>query len=397
MYLKLPKSESNARIEKLFDRLNSSGQKWDTALILSRLNQYYFTGTMQDAVLVLKSSGDLHLFVRRSYERAVCESTLENIHQMKSYKDMLSVLNADLGVTYIESEQVPLAMLERIKKYFSMEKLLGLDNTLLSLRSVKSSYELSFMEEAGKNHDKVLTKIVPKLLHEGITEAEMFGEIYLAMVKLGHQGVTRFNGFGIEMQIGQGGFGTSSLYPTNFDGPGGMLGMSAITPSIGSEGRKLSKGDLIFVDIGFGRMGYHTDKTQIYSFNEALSEKALRLHDECIKIQKSIVELLRPGNVPSKIYEEIMKSVSKEVLENHFMGYKGQKVSFLGHGIGLVINECPVIAKGFDEPLVKNMTFAIEPKCGVEGVGIVGVEDTYVVTENGGRCLTGGPSEVIIV
>lgn len=394
MYLTLPKSESNSRIEKLFANLNSFGVHWDTALILTRLNQYYLSGTMQDAVLVLKSSGDVHLFVRRSYERALSESPLENIHPINSYRDMLKVLKEDLGVTLIETEQVPLAMLERISKYFHMEKILPLDNQLLKLRSVKSSYELEFMEFAGKKQHHVLTNVVPEILHEGITEAEMYGEIYNAMIKEGHQGITRFMGFGIEMQIGQGGFGTNSLAPTNFDGPGGMLGMAACVPSCGNSDRKLAKGDLVFVDIGFGRMGYHTDKTQIYSFEKSLPDKALRLHEECLLLEKTIQGMLKPGAIPSEIYSEVLGMISPELSEN-FMGYRNRKVNFIAHGIGMVINECPVIAKGFDEPLEENMTFAVEPKCGVEGVGTVGVEDTYVVTKGGGRVLNGGGSYVL--
>jgi len=61
----------------------------------------------------------------------------------------------------------------------------------------------------------------------------------------------------------------------------------------------------------------------------------------------------------------------------------------LGHGIGLVVDEWPVIAEGFDEPLEQNMALAIEPKKGMPGVGMVGIENTFLVTTQGGRGLTG--------
>jgi Xaa-Pro aminopeptidase len=63
--------------------------------------------------------------------------------------------------------------------------------------------------------------------------------------------------------------------------------------------------------------------------------------------------------------------------------------------VGLHIDEYPVIAEGFTEPLLANMTIALEPKKGVGGVGMLGVEDTYAVTQTGGRCLTGGEKEII--
>ncbi len=91
-------------------------------------------------------------------------------------------------------------------------------------------------------------------------------ELYAAQVKHGHQGVGRFSMFQIEMGVGQIGFGESSIYPTNFDGPGGAYGMCPAVPFIGSRERKLKKGDLVFIDIAYGINGYHSDKTQVYVF-----------------------------------------------------------------------------------------------------------------------------------
>ena len=72
-----------------------------------------------------------------------------------------------------------------------------------------------------------------------------------------------------------------------------------------------------------------------------------------------------------------------------FMGFGQNTVKFLGHGIGLWIDESPVIAKGFDEPLEEGMVFAVEPKKGIPNVGLVGIENTFIVTHQGGRYLTG--------
>ena len=173
-----------------------------------------------------------------------------------------------------------------------------------------------------------------------------------------------------------------------------MLGASAIVPSVGSRDRLLAKGDLVFVDIGYGYNGYHTDKTQVYSFQGKLPDHALKLHEECIAVQRKAASLLAAGNIPSEIYAEILNSISPELSEN-FMGYKSRRVSFLGHGIGLVVNEWPVIALGFDSSLTENMVIALEPKAGVAGVGTVGVEDTYVVGRSGGECITGGGRSVL--
>ena len=71
------------------------------------------------------------------------------------------------------------------------------------------------------------------------------------------------------------------------------------------------------------------------------------------------------------------------------MGYGDRKVKFLGHGIGLHVNELPVLAKGFDEPIQEGMVFAVEPKVGIRDIGMVGLENTFIVTAEGGVCVTG--------
>jgi Xaa-Pro aminopeptidase len=79
------------------------------------------------------------------------------------------------------------------------------------------------------------------------------------------------------------------------------------------------------------------------------------------------------------------------------MALGGNKVRFIGHGIGLAIDEYPVIAKGFDAPLEAGMLFAVEPKIGIPGFGMVGVENTFEVTLEGGRCLTGSRFDIVCV
>ncbi len=85
------------------------------------------------------------------------------------------------------------------------------------------------------------------------------------------------------------------------------------------------------------------------------------------------------------------------VLQKNFMGYGHEQVPFLGHSIGLQVDELPVIARSFNEPLKPGMVFAIEPKSGIEEIGLVGVEETFVVTPDGPECLTGGAREIMVV
>lgn len=389
------KTELETRIQKLVGALAEANPEFETALVAGRINQYYLTGTMQDAVLILKRGGSAYLFVRKSVERAKDECPLDIIYPMGSYRDMLQVLPPDFGATYLEVETVPVAMLERFRKHFKIDKILPFEPVISARRAVKSSYELDLIRRSGEQHQILLGKIVPTLLREGISEAEFHGELFAVMMKLGFHGVTRFSMFQFDAVAGQLGFGENAVYPTNFDGPGGMRGMSAVSPGLGSRERKLRKGDLVFADVGFGIDGYHSDKTQVYSFGKTPDPEVIKVHRACLDIEKRCAEMLVAGAVPSRIYTKLTETLPPE-LSAGFMGY-GQSVKFLGHGIGLHVNELPVLARGFDEPLKENMVFAVEPKCGLPGVGTVGVEDTYIVKTGHSECVTGGGTDIITV
>lgn len=385
---KTPAIELQDRMERFRLRMDAEDPAWEFAAIFGRVNQFYFTGTMQDGVLLIPRTDEAVLWVRRSLERACDESLFPDIRPMKSFRDAAAGMGACPETVHVETETVPLALLQRIQKHFPFTTTASLDAQAAEIRSVKSAYEITIMEQAGRIHRHVLEDCVPGMLREGMSEAELGGEVFSLMVREGHHGITRFGRFGTEMVLGQLGFGENSLYPTCFDGPGGCRGAAPGAPVLGSRDRTLRDGDLVFVDCGCGVQGYHTDKTMTYMFGRSLSEDAIAVHRRCVEVQDETASLLRPGNVPSEIYATILDGLSSEFLES-FMGFGNRRAQFLGHGIGLTVDEVPVIARGFDEPLEEGMVFALEPKKGIRGVGMVGTENTFVVTRGGGRCITG--------
>ncbi|MDD1701520.1 MAG: Xaa-Pro peptidase family protein [Methanoregula sp.] len=383
----VPASELTARMTRFRDRMDRDNPDWEVAAITGKINLYYFTGTIQDGLLYIPQNGDAIFWVRKSYERAGEESEFPNIRRMSSYRDAAAVTGQIKKPVYLELDSVSLAQYGRIQKHFAFSGVQPLDAQVSAVRSVKSPYEFSLMERAGKIHRHVLEDCVPDLLAEGMDEVTLGTELYSAMVREGHQGIVRFGMFN-EMVLGQIDFGTSSICPTCVDTPGGISGLHPSVPLMGSRERKLKTGDLVVIDIGCGVEGYHTDKTMTYMFGKPVPEEAIRAHERCVAIQDETASLLKPGAIPSEIYSTVMNGLEPEFLEN-FMGYGKHTVKFLGHGIGLLIDELPVIAKGFDEPLQERMAFAIEPKKGIRGVGLVGIENTFAVTPGGGRSLTG--------
>jgi Xaa-Pro dipeptidase len=396
LHMQIPFSELSRRLNCFRQIMNIQNPDWELGVIFSKVNLYYYTGTMQEGMLLIPRNDEAVFWVRRSFERAKDESLFPVIKQMESFKDAAASINEIPKTIFLETEIVPLAMLQRFQKYFPSKSIRPLDGQVSWVRARKSSFELALMEHCGEIHGRVLEGIVPGLLYEGISEVDFALEIYSAMVREGHQGQVRFGMFDTEMVLGHVAFGESSIYPTSFNGPGGNYGVGPAVPSLGSRTRKLKTGDLVFVDIGCGYCGYHTDKTMTYIFRETLPVEAQMVHRQCVEIQMEIASMLKPGSIPSSIYQEITGKLSPEFLQN-FMGFGNRQVKFLGHGIGLTIDEAPVIAKGFDDPIEEGMVFALEPKKGIPNIGMVGIENTFIVTKDGGKCITGDNPGLIFV
>lgn len=388
MIKKVPSTELKNRMRRFRKQMDISNPDWEMTVIFSKINLYYFTGTMQDGMLIVPRNEEATLWVRRSYERALDESLFPDIQPMNSFRDAAKSVSRLPDTVYLETEVVPLALYQRFQKYFPFKNVKSADAQICAVRAVKSEYELSLLREAGRIHQHVLEELVPGMLREGMSEADLSTELFSVLVEKGHHGACRFGMFDTEMILGNVCFGESSIYPTYFNGPGGKRGLSPAAPLLGSRDRKLRKGDLVFVDVGCGVDGYHTDKTTTYMFGSSLPQYAIDLHNKCVDIQNEAASMLKPGITPSEIYNTIMTGLDKEFLQN-FMGFGNRKVKFLGHGVGLLIDESPVIAEGFDESLQEGMVFALEPKKGIEKIGMVGIENTFIVTSEGGECITG--------
>jgi Xaa-Pro dipeptidase len=388
MINQVPLTELQTRLNRFRVKMDESNPDWKFAVVFSKINLYYFTGTMPEGMLFIPRDAEAILWVRRSFERASKESLFPQIRPMDSFREPAATYGQMSGTVYLETEIVPLAMYERFQKYFQFTEVKACDIQIASVRAIKSSYELNLMERSGNIHKRVLEERVPKILREGMSEAEFASQLFAIMIEEGHHGVARFGMFDTEIGIGHICFGESSIYPTYFNGPGGNFGMSPAVPILGSRENKLKSGQLVFIDIGCGVDGYHTDKTMTYMFEKTLPDEAIAVHQKCVDIQNEVAQMLRPGAIPAEIYNTVMNKLDSNFLEN-FMGYGSRKVRFLGHGIGLVIDELPVISEGFYEPLQEGMAFALEPKKGIKNVGMVGIENTFFVTPEGGRCITG--------
>lgn len=385
---KVPLAELQDRMIRFRAQMDRRNPEWQMTAILGKVNLYYFTGSMQDGLLLIPRDGEAVYWVRRSYERAMDESLFPRIEAMASYRDAARATGKCPATVHLETELVPLAQYQRLRKYFPFTDARAADFALSVTRAFKSPYELKLMEQAGEIHRRVMEEQVPRMLRQGMSEADLGAELFSALIAEGHHGVARFGAFETDIVVGYLCFGESSIYPACVNSPGGNYGMGPAVPMFGSRDRKLKAGDMVFIDSGAGAEGYHSDKSLTYMFGKPLPKAAYDIQERCVEIQDRIASMLVPGMIPSKIYFEIMKALEPAFLEN-FMGFGTQCAKFLGHGIGLVVDEWPVIAEGFDEPLEEGMVLAIEPKRGMAGVGLLGIENTFLVTPKGGRSISG--------
>jgi len=385
--MKVPLAELTSRMKRFRARMDKARPGWEMAAITGKVPLYYFTGTMQDGLLLIPQGRNAVFWIRQSYERAQEESLFPDIRKMRSYRDVAAGMGTLPQEVYLETDLMSLSQLQRIQKHLPFTDVKPVDKQVSAVRAKKSRYELELMERAGKIHRHVLEDLAPGMLREGIDEVTFGCDLYSLMVREGHQGIIRFGGFN-EMVLGQIGFGVSSICPVCADTAGGMAGLHPSAPHMVSRERKLRKGDLVVVDNGCGYQGYQTDKTLSYMFGKSIPENAMEEHFRCVEIQDELASMLKPGAVPSEIYRTVMAGLEPGFRET-FMAFGRQRVRFLGHGVGLWIDETPVIAEGFDEPLQEGMVLAIEPKKGIPDVGLVGIENTFAVTPQGGRSLTG--------
>jgi Xaa-Pro aminopeptidase len=379
--------ELNQRMQKLLARLDRDEPDWQAAAIMGRINLYYLTGTMQNGLLLIHRDRPPVFWVKRSYSRALLESAFPDIRPMNSFRDAAEHGHPPACSVLIETETLPLAHWQRFNKHFGFETFQSIDLHLAAVRAVKSPYELDCIQRAGRIHHEVLVHRLPAMLREGMSEAELANDIMYALTDLGHFAVNRVRAFNAELFLGQVCFGESALVGNPFNSPGGVRGLGPAVPIFGSRERLLRRGDIVSLDTGCNVEGYHTDKTVTLVFEGELPAPAAEAHRICLEAEQRAADLLRPGAIPSEIYETVWSNIPENA-RSFFMGCGAEQVKFLGHGVGLEVDEYPAIAKGFDAPLEENMVIALEPKAWITNAGMVGSENTYLVTPQGGTRLT---------
>lgn len=380
-----PAGELTRRITALQKLLQQKGV--DGALIVDSADMFYFAGTAHRAHLFIPAEGKPLLMVKRSFTRALGESALEDIIPLANVKDLTKMLNEygynNLATLGLELDVLPAALYLLFQKLFEGAQIVDISGLIRSVRMVKSSYELEVLRDAAQLNYTLFSR-VKDYLKEGITELELAGQLEMVYRLAGHSGRVKMRGFDQEVYYGHVLSGTNGAIPSCMESPTGGLGVSISFPQ-GAGYKKIAQNEPVMIDFVGVLDGYLADQTRIFCIGQ-LPDKLVHAHETALRIQEAVKQMAIPGALCEDIYRHAINMAAESGYGEHFMGYS-EPVSFIGHGIGIELNEWPVLAPGFKTPLEKNMVIALEPKF-IFPEGAVGIENTFVVGEKGLETLT---------
>lgn len=391
-----PKEELSRRIARLQSALQEQGL--DGALICQNADLFYFSGTMQTSHLFIPSSGQPLLMTRKSFARAKRESALEQVVPIQSLRE-LPMLLADHGYRNLrrlgmELDVLPVNTYLAYKRVLPDTEMVDISPLIRTVRAVKSPYEIGIMREAAVLLNTVFAA-VPNVLREGISEVE-FAAFLEAVARMeGHIGLLRMRYFNQENFYGHVLSGESGATPSFLDSPTGGMGLSPAMPQ-GASRKPIRAGEPVLVDLVGIVDGLMVDQTRIFALG-SLPSWLLEAHTAMLEVQEAVVAAARPGVSWSDLYDLAVQKATQLGYGANFMGFNEDRANFVGHGVGLELNELPILANGFQTPLLAGHVFALEPKCLFPGVGAIGIENTWLVTDNGLERLTFTPDQVVIL
>lgn len=363
----------------------------DAALITCNVNLIYTYGRVVSGYLYLPLNAPARLFIKRPND---IEG--EHIHPIRKPEQITGLLK-ECGLPLpvklmLEGDELPFTEYNRLAACFPETEVVSCGTALIrQARSIKTPIEIEMFRRSGIAHAKAYEQI-PSVYQPGMTDRQLSVEIERLMRLEGCLGIFRVFGQSMEIFMGSLLAGDNAAVPSPYDFALGGKGLDPSLPG-GVSGTLLQAGQCFMVDMGGNFYGYMGDMSRVFSIGKLL-EQAYAAHQTCLEIQEEIVAMAKPGTVCEDMYNKAIEIVTKAGFADYFMGVD-QKAKFIGHGIGLEINEMPVLAPRMKQELEPGMVFALEPKIVLPGIGPVGIENSWAVTTDGLEKLTLCKEEII--
>ncbi len=395
MPLLTPLKEIETRIGRLQAKM--ALQDMDGAIVIQRADLFYLSGTGQDAHLFVPAEGDALLMVRKSFERAVQETPLENVSLMKRLSDLRKTIRAHFPRTLkrlgMELDVLPVNNYRVYAQLFPEAEITDVSVLIRAVRMIKSPFELELMRQAAHMTDSMY-RGVKDILREGMTEIELAACVELHLRKQGHQGLVRVRSFNQDVFYGHIMSGSNLALPSCSLGPTGGPGTNPSFPQ--SAGLKtIRRHEPVQIDYVGIAGGYIVDQARTFFFGKP-PDRFREVHAKALDIQAALVDKARPGARGEHLYNIALSMAKRAGLEENFMGHP-QPVPFVGHGIGLELDELPVLGKKSPHVLEPGMVIALEPKFILPRQGLAGIENSFLITENSAEKLSNFPDDIQVV
>lgn len=380
--------ESHKRIELMQALLKEKGL--DGALFIFPIDVYYFSGTRQNSALWLPMSGEPILMVRKSLSRARDESPLRDIRPFPSSKTFASVIPVETSKIGFTFDVAPVQQLNFYTKLLPNLEFIDISALNREVRSVKTPFELQQIKSCGDMLSSVFRQ-VPDFLKEGMRELDLAAEFEYRLRKAGNEGYIRMRAYNQELFGGLAVSAGGASYGF-FDGAVTGKGLSNASPH-GASRDIIARDMPVLIDFTCVFNGYITDMTRMFVIG-SLDPQLQRAFDLSLDIQDYLQRELKPGAICEELFLKVVEMAEQGGFGSSFMGMPGEQARFVGHGVGLELDEFPVIAQGFKAPLQEGQTIAIEPKFVIPGKGVIGIENTFAVSSEGGQKMTDIPDDI---
>lgn len=362
----------------------------DAALITCNVNLVYTYGQVVSGYLYLPLHSPAIVFFKRPNNL-----TGEHCFPIRRPEEILDRLK-ELGLPLpsklmLEGDELSYTEYNRLASIFPDTEIVNGTPLIRQARSIKTPVEVEMMRRSAQAHSRAYQQI-PSVYRPGMTDLEFSIEIERLMRLEGCLGIFRVFGRSMEIFMGSVLAGDNADHPSPYDFALGGEGLDPALPS-GLNKTVLTEGMSVMVDLGGNFSGYMGDMSRVFSIGK-LSDQAYAAHQVCLDIQEKIASIAKPGVICEDLYNTALDMATKAGFADNFMG-TSQQAKFIGHGIGLEINEAPVLAPRMKQELEPGMVIALEPKIVLPGVGPLGIENSWAVTSEGIEKLTICTEEII--
>ncbi len=380
------------RLRELRRRMTGAGV--DVVVLVHPRDVLYYAGTARPATLVV-GPGEAILLVRRGVDLAQREATVpvEAGSGWDRVAERLAEWGLSRGVLGAALDVMPAALYLRMREALPGWEVVDIGPLVLAQRMVKDAEEVEAVRQAARVAD-VGHRALAEVLRSGLSELSLAAAVERAIREAGHEGfqplrypgargggVFLFSGENLTVRGGHGLVVTGS----------GLSRGSPYGPSL----RRIGPGDLVVLDIGATCGSYTADESRTFVLGRPTAAQEA-LHEVALEVEEAVLQVLRPGVPVAEVYERA-EAVVRRGGSPHFAPGSLTLPGFVGHGLGLEIDEPPVLWPREETRLAAGMTLAIEVEVSAPAAGLMAkVEDTVVVEETGARRLTAAPRRLTV-